>query len=273
MLTSRPKPSLFAFSVLSFALLFVIGLGTSTPAFAKNGNARLNLSTNTLDFGSVTVGTPSAAQSVFATNSSKKTTIDISSISTTPPFLKVADTCDSSLGAAQTCRVDVECEPTASGPVSGTLTFVFSAGKHKTQVATVSLMCTGTGSTPTPTATATPTASATATMTATATSTATATGTTTATPTSTATGTATSSGTPTATATSTASNTATATSTATSTGTATSTPTATATATMTATSTASSTSTSSNTPTSTATATRTATATATATPTATATST
>ncbi len=221
----------------------------------------------------------------MVTNTTSDDKISFFTIFATSPFLKVGDTCDGSLGALQTCHIDVACKPGKLGPVKGFLVFAFSSressGHKKDEDDTffaledVDLTCTGvsSGATPTPTATATATATRTATPTATATRTATATATPTATATATATRTATATATPTATATATPTSTATATATptATSTATATATPTstATATATPTATATATPTETATATPTPTATSTATATATATATPTAT----
>ncbi len=173
---SRTKSSIFALGF--FTLLLTISLAASAPAFAKdaaNGNANLKVSPDSLSFGNVPIGSTSPEQTVLATNGSKKVTIDIASILTSPPFIKSSDTCDGSLAPSGTCSVGVECMPTTSGAVTGTLTFTYSAGKHKPKTATVSLTCTGTGGTPTPTATATatPTASATATPTASSTATAT----------------------------------------------------------------------------------------------------
>src|ERR1700674_1855717 len=193
---SRTKSSTFALGF--FTLLLTIGLFASAPVFAadaSNGNAHLKVSPNSLSFGNVPVGTTSPEQTVLATNGSKKVTIDFASILTSPPFIKSSDTCDGSLAPSGTCSVGVECMPTTTGPVTGTLTFTYSAGKHKPKTAIVSLKCTGTGATPTPTATATATASPTATATSTSTSsttaTPTATATATASPTSTATATST----------------------------------------------------------------------------------
>ena len=63
----RPKPSSFAFSVLSFALIFAIGSAAPVLAFTDEGNrnARLELNPASLDFGNV-VETTSSAQTVFA---------------------------------------------------------------------------------------------------------------------------------------------------------------------------------------------------------------
>src|SRR5580700_5990948 len=128
---SRPKPSLFAISVLSFALLFAIGLIASTPAFAdhsEHGNARLDLSPNNLNFGNVTVGTTSPSQKVTATNSSDESRIRFKSITTTAPFILTADTCDGSLDAGQMCMVSVACNPTSAGTFKGSLIFRFTTG-------------------------------------------------------------------------------------------------------------------------------------------------
>src|SRR5258708_5995795 len=147
---SLPKSSVFAFSALSFFLLFALGLAAPNLAYAK-----LVLTPNSLAFGNVVVGTTSSAQTVTATNSGRSA-ITFTTIIASPPFLKVGDTCDGSLGGGLTCHVDVECMPTTTGLFNGTLTFNLSKGKP----ATVALTCTGV---PAPTPTATPTATPSAT--------------------------------------------------------------------------------------------------------------
>src|SRR5260370_4468617 len=180
----RAKSSPFAFSVLSFALLFAIGL--TAPALAKAQSLKLN--PTSLNFGNVVTGTTSPAQTVFATNIIRGK-VKFFSIIASAPFLKVGDTCDGELKSGQTCHIDVACQPTTLGAVTGTLTFVLN--RNQTEI--VGLTCTGVSSGATPTATAT--------STATATPTATSTGSATATPTSTATATATPTSTSSATAT------------------------------------------------------------------------
>src|SRR5580658_449267 len=278
---SRPKSFIFAFSVLSFALLVAIGLAAPALAVA-GGDPNLELKPDSLNFGPVVIGTTSPAQIVTATNISGRT-IHFFNNFTTPPFVEVGNTCDRTLGAGQSCHIDVACKPERPGPVPGALVFVFNPPIFPPGVAIARLACNGVRKTPTPTPTATTsTASATPTTTATATPTATASGT----PTASATATTSASATATPTATVTATNTATSTPTATGSGSptasatattsATATPTATATSatpTKTATATATATSSATATSTSTASATNTATATATATSTRTATAT
>jgi hypothetical protein len=114
-------------------------------------HAKLALTPSSLAFGNVVVGTFSPAQTVTATNSGRSA-IKFSSIVFSPPFAKVGDTCDGSLGGGLTCHIDVECVPRTSGLFNGTLTFNISHGKP----ATVALTCSGvTGATATPTATPT----------------------------------------------------------------------------------------------------------------------
>jgi hypothetical protein len=204
---SRPRLTIGTLSVLGFALLLVASLAAPAPVFAFPGKAKLQLAPKSLNFGNVAVGTTSAGQTVTATNLSDDDTVRFLDIFVTPPYRQVSNTCDGSLGAMQSCQVDVACKPRRFGPAPGALVFVYSGFDQFFALGIVPLNCKGVRATPTPTPTstststsiATPTATLTATNTATATATRTATAT--ATPTSTATSTATGSKTPTATAT------------------------------------------------------------------------
>jgi Abnormal spindle-like microcephaly-assoc'd, ASPM-SPD-2-Hydin len=125
---SRPKSSIFAFSVLSLALLFAIGLAAPGIASAWGENEELLLvNSERLDFGNVVIGTTSPAQTVTATNTTDDDTISFFGIFPTPSFLKVSNTCVGSLGAGQTCQIDVACKPRSSGPIAGALVFVYSS--------------------------------------------------------------------------------------------------------------------------------------------------
>jgi hypothetical protein len=129
---SRPGSSIAGFSVLTVAFLPAIGLTAPAPAFAQGGgSAHLKFNPKSLNFGNVTTITTSQPQTVLATNSSTQNTIEFASIAASPPFLKVGDTCDSSLGGGQACQIDVECQPTVPRNVTGTLTFIFSIGSRK----------------------------------------------------------------------------------------------------------------------------------------------
>src|SRR5579862_8922627 len=153
------------------------------------------------DFGDVIVGTTSAPETVGLINTNNKKTIKIKSISVSPPFSEVSDTCDGSLSAGSVCDIIIVFTPTSPGEVllGNGLMVKSNGGNLKFTLA-------GNGITATPTPTATGTATATGTPTPTATGTATATGTpsTSATATNTATATATATATSTATSTSTA---------------------------------------------------------------------
>jgi len=117
---------------------------------SSGGTATLSASPTSLSFGSITVGTTSAAQTVTVTNSGSAAAA-ISSIATTGPFSQT-NTCGSSLAAGANCTFSVEYGATASGTQTGTLTVTSSASNSPL---TVSL--TGTGTTPaTPSLSASP---------------------------------------------------------------------------------------------------------------------
>jgi phosphatidylinositol-3-phosphatase len=71
---SRPTSATFVFSLLSFALIFAIGLAAPALAFADeaNRNARLELNPENRVFGSGVIGNTRSAQTVSAINSSRK---------------------------------------------------------------------------------------------------------------------------------------------------------------------------------------------------------
>jgi hypothetical protein len=97
--------------------------------------------------------------------------LDISSISTSPPFKVITNSCGSSISAAGNCQVSVTFNPTTDSNPAGTVQTgklaVTDNGKTATQ--SVSLSGTAFGAVPTATATATATASPTASITPTAT--------------------------------------------------------------------------------------------------------
>ena len=99
----------------------------------------VSLTPATVDFGSVLVGTTSAAEQVQAGNASG-TAIPITSVTVSSPFAIASNAC-TTLAANTDCQVMVEFAPTQSGAVAGTLTFTDGAGTQ-----TVAL--TGTGAAP-----------------------------------------------------------------------------------------------------------------------------
>lgn len=96
------------------------------------------LSPSTLDFGSVAVGSDSALFSVQASNSGA-TSVAISSIAVTSPFVLASNSCGTtSLAANTSCQMQIKFSPTQIGPATGTLTLVDTTG-------TQTVLLTGTG--------------------------------------------------------------------------------------------------------------------------------
>ena len=101
----------------------------------------VTLSTSTLNFGSVTIGTTSSAMSVLLTNR-QSVALSFSSIGITGAFAISSNTCGTSIGAGATCSVGVTFSPTASGSATGTLSFADNATNSPQKV---TLSGTGTG--------------------------------------------------------------------------------------------------------------------------------
>jgi hypothetical protein len=96
-----------------------------------------------LDFGSHTVGTTSAAQTVTLTNSGTGS-VSVSSVSTTGDYAQT-NTCGASVAAGASCTVNVTFTPAASGTRTGTLTISTSDPSGPTAVSLA-----GTGTPPGP---------------------------------------------------------------------------------------------------------------------------
>jgi hypothetical protein len=97
-------------------LSFASGGGTSSP---------LTASPSSLSFGTATVGSTSAAQTVTVSNPGTSGA-SVSSVSVSGPFSQT-NTCGSSIAAGSSCTVSVEFAPTAAGAASGTLSVASSA--------------------------------------------------------------------------------------------------------------------------------------------------
>ena len=89
------------------------------------GSAALSASPSSESFGSVTVGSTSAAQTVTVSNTGS-VAASVSAVSVTGPFSQ-ANTCGSSIAAGGSCTVSVKFAPTADGSASGTLSVASSA--------------------------------------------------------------------------------------------------------------------------------------------------
>ena len=104
----------------------------------------ISVSPGTLTFGSQAVGTTSASQTVFVTNTGS-IALNLGTISISGPFTKTSD-CGATLLTGQSCRVWVSFAPTIAGFQSGTLLIPNNSANNP--AAAVSL--TGNGFVPTP---------------------------------------------------------------------------------------------------------------------------
>ena len=91
--------------------------------------ANVTLQPPSLSFGTVQVGAASAEQSINIQNVGGST-VSITSILATPPFLKGTSTCGSSLAAGVGCAVTVTFAPTAAAAAAGSLTVKDSIGSQ-----------------------------------------------------------------------------------------------------------------------------------------------
>src|SRR6202166_202584 len=132
-------------ATLTFALLFLLA-ALARPVLAQSeGDLQFRASSSKqfrsssskiqlgADFGPVVVGTTSAPLSVGLINTNKKKTIKIKSITVSPPFSEVSDTCDGSLPAASLCDIIIVFQPTSAGRIflSNGLTVKSNGGNIK----------------------------------------------------------------------------------------------------------------------------------------------
>jgi len=110
-------------------LTFTDGAPNSPQAVSLTGtgSAQVTLSASTLNLGTVAVGSTSAAKTVTLTNHGN-VILNFSSILTSVHFSVASNTCGTGIGAGANCTVGVKFSPTATGTVTGTLTFTDSAG-------------------------------------------------------------------------------------------------------------------------------------------------
>jgi sugar lactone lactonase YvrE len=111
--------------------------GTATGTAPQAG-----LSINILAFGSQTVGSTSAAQTVVLSNSGQ-TALSIASIAVSGNFAET-NNCGTSLAAGTSCQISVTFMPQSTGAVGGMLTITDNANNQAASVQTVSLTGTGT---------------------------------------------------------------------------------------------------------------------------------
>ena len=110
----------FASSQL-FLLVVVFGFAGARPAFGQ----RASLSNNSRSFGSVAVGSTSAARSVTLSNSSS-TALTVSSIAVSGDFAQT-NTCGGSVAARGSCTINITFTPTAGGSRTGSITITDNA--------------------------------------------------------------------------------------------------------------------------------------------------
>ena len=97
-----------------------------TVTLTGTGSAPVSLSTTSLSLGTVTVGRTSSSKSVSLTNN-QSVALSFSSIATTAGFAISSNSCGSSIAAGARCSVSITFTPTATGAVTGALTFTDSA--------------------------------------------------------------------------------------------------------------------------------------------------
>ena len=111
--------------------------GWPAPVYPPYPNSGVTVAPTALNFGSVTTGTTSAAQTVTVSNPTSSAA-PVSSVAATGDFAET-NNCGSSIAAGASCTVSVTFTPTATGSRTGTLT-VNAGGTANT----VSLSGTGT---------------------------------------------------------------------------------------------------------------------------------
>jgi len=105
------------------------GSGTQTISLTGTGTV-VQLSPTSLSFGSVKVGTKSAAKTVTLTNKGT-TSLSITSIKVTgtnPGDFPTTNTCGTGIGAGASCTISVSLKPTATGARSASVSVTDNGG-------------------------------------------------------------------------------------------------------------------------------------------------
>ena len=142
----------FLQGVLSSSKLADLAAYIANPN-STNTQPVATLSSTTLGFGSVNVGTASPMQTVTLTNTGAAT-LQLSAISiSNPEFVRTGGTCTptTALAISANCTLGITFTPTTTGVRSATLTV-----NHNAPVSTSTVSLAGTGTTPTPPPTTTP---------------------------------------------------------------------------------------------------------------------
>jgi hypothetical protein len=100
--------------------------GPQTVSLSGTGSAPVTFSSTSINFGTVKVGSKSSAKTVTLTNH-LSSALTIASVSASTGFAVASNTCGASIGAGASCTVGVTFSPTATGSVTGALTFTDSA--------------------------------------------------------------------------------------------------------------------------------------------------
>jgi len=96
--------------------------------------ANVLVTPSSLSFGTVEDGATSATQPAQLQNLSTSTTVSISNVAVTAPFVLASNSCTATLGTSASCQVTVAFAPVQAGAVSGLLTFTDSAGTQTVQL-------------------------------------------------------------------------------------------------------------------------------------------
>jgi len=123
---TRVKPD-FAPSLIFCAVILISSCGGGGSSRANNPppEPALSLSTTSLSFGTQTLGTTSAAQSVTLTNTGNAM-LSITSIAANGDF-SATNLCGDGIAAGRNCTLSVTFTPSASGPRSGSVTIIDNA--------------------------------------------------------------------------------------------------------------------------------------------------
>ena len=103
-----------------------------TIALSGTGITPVTLSSTSLNFGNVVIGTTRTASPIILTNNQNVTLTHIS-IQANAPFSQV-NTCGTAIGAGATCSITITYTPTVSGTQSGTVTISDSANNSPQKI-------------------------------------------------------------------------------------------------------------------------------------------